>query len=282
MRVLSWNVGHNDAAWESLEKLRAQEHFDIALLQEAKPPAEAGYARTVIPDSGRRDLWKTELFEHPRGWRTAIAAWEPLDVDPIECAPLHCVAEEDPDRLPESYPGAFTAVRVGDVALVSFYGIWEHLPGPRGSYSIAAVHRAISDLTRLWGSHRSRVVIAGDWNAWHRYGDRDPAARQVHQWSTRNNTVFARLEAEGLQVAGPFGESPLDRCPCGADPECRHVQTYWHQYEEGAKPYQTDYVLATSTVEITGVSVVTHLNGEALWNTGISDHAPLIFDLPTQ
>lgn len=280
MRVLSWNVAHNDDMWKKLDELRAQEHFDIALLQEAKPPSDVSDDRTIVPDPANHELWKTVLPGLPREWRTAIASWKPLQITPIEAAPLHLVSEEDADRLPESYPGAFTAVRVAGTALVSVYGAWEHLPGSHGSYSIAAVHRTISDLTRLWyGEKQPRVVIAGDWNIWHKYGDRTPAAKQVRQWSTRHNSVFSRLDAEGLRVAGPYGSGPLERCPCGTEAECRHVQTYWHNYKDGATPYQTDFVMATPGIRISEPAVVTHLKGESVWAGGISDHAPVIFDI---
>src|SRR4051812_38731933 len=277
MRVLSWNVGHNQGIWQTLEELRSQEQFDVALLQEATAPTESQVSRGVTPDQLDVKRWRTEISGHPRPWRTAVAWWGPLDVQPIESAPLAQVSEDDLERLPESYPGAFTAVRIGDLKLVSLYGVWEHLPGAGGSYSLASVPRAISDLTRLWfGETNPQIAIAGDWNVWHSYGD--APAWDVRQWSSRSDTVFARMEAEGLHLAGPFGQSALAACPCGPRDDCRHVQTYWHQHKEGATPYQTDYVAATAAVEISAPAVVTHLHAEPLWN-GLSDHAALVFDI---
>src|SRR3954453_15631018 len=118
MRVLSWNVGHNQGIWQTLEELRSQEQFDVALLQEATAPTESQVSRGVTPDQLDVKRWRTEISGHPRPWRTAVAWWGPLDVQPIESAPLAEVSEDDLERLPESYPGAFTAVRIGDLKLV--------------------------------------------------------------------------------------------------------------------------------------------------------------------
>src|SRR4051794_17035352 len=88
MRVLSWNVGHNQGIWQTLEELRSQEQFDVALLQEAIAPTESQVSRGVTPDQLDVKRWRTEISGHPRPWRTAVAWWGPLDVQPIESAPL--------------------------------------------------------------------------------------------------------------------------------------------------------------------------------------------------
>src|SRR4051812_34020151 len=110
MRVLSWNVGHNPEIWDAVEVLRAQEGFDVALLQEATPPLASHHTRCVAPPHPAERPWITEMSGYPRKWRTAVAWWDGVAVDAIESAPLATVAEDD-ERLPESCPGAFTAVR---------------------------------------------------------------------------------------------------------------------------------------------------------------------------
>ena len=183
MRVLVWNIAHNTRMWGLLDALREQEQFEVALLQEAVPPADGDGTRRVVPPVEDGAGWSTELFGYPRPWRTAVASWtDGVRVEPIESRPIAGVKEDDRSCLPESYPGAFTAVRANGVVLVSFYGVWEHLAEDlKSSYSIASVHRTISDLTRLWFGRRDpRVVIAGDWNVWHAYGN---APRwEVRQW----------------------------------------------------------------------------------------------------
>jgi len=278
MRVLCWNVAHNREIWAALEALRDSEGFDVALLQEVARPVNLPAGVSVYPDPGVTAVWETALHGYPRAWRTAVAWWGDAPVEPIPTGPLHQVAENDDRVLPESCPGAFTAVRVGETVLVSFYGVWEHLGPNDQSYSIASVHRSISDLTRLWfGRSRQQVVIAGDWNVWHAY---DATSRaDLRQWVTRSATVFQRLEAEGLQLVGPFGEEPLEQCPC-ASSECKHVQTFWYQRKAGATPYQVDYVVTTRSVGSALKPRVVPLSGgwpdASLWP---SDHAPICFDI---
>jgi exonuclease III len=268
MRILSWNVAHNRAMWDNLEALRAQHPFDVALLQEAVVPGGSAAGRSIEPSSANPDSWRTEVWASARPWRTAIAWWQPLQAEAIQTAPLAEVREDTPSPLPISYPGSFTAVRVGETTLVSLYGVWEHLPGGRESYSVAAMHRAISDLTRLWFGRWSaaRVVIAGDWNLYRDYGD----------WASLYGTVFSRLEAEQLRLVGPFGPG-VPGCPCG-DSKCRHVQTYWHGHKAESRPYQTDFVAASKAVVVNTPVVVNELNGEPVWRE-MSDHAPVLFEV---
>jgi hypothetical protein len=177
---------------------------------------------------------------------------------------------EEQETLPESSPGSFTAVRVGDTTLVSLYGLWEHLAGSSEPSSVASMHRSISDLTRLWiGRARPKVVIAGDWNLWRGYSE----------WAARYGTVFSRLEAEGFVFLGPSGAEPLERCPCGPARDCTHVQTYWRHHRIDSVPYQTDFVAATDAVHIRDCYVLSDVDGQPLWRSGVSDHAPVVFDV---
>lgn len=279
MRVLCWNVAHNPQIWSALEVLREQEGFDIALLQEVARPTALPTGVSLHPDPNASGTWETALHGYPRAWRTAVAWWGDAPVEPIPTGPLHVVAENDDSVLPESCPGAFTAVRVGETTLVSFYGVWEHLGPNDQSYSIASVHRSISDLTRLWfGRSRRPVVIAGDWNVWRAYDA--PARSDLRQWVSRSATVFDRLSAEGLEVAGPFGSEPLTRCPCGTASSCQHVQTYWHLHKPDATPYQVDYVVTTKAVRLSvKPRVITEVGNASLVQQRVSDHCPIVFDL---
>ena len=49
--------------------------------------------------------------------------------------------------------------------------------------------------------------------------------------------------------------------------------------KDGATPYQTDYVMATSAVGIIAPRVVTHVRERSVWGSGVSDHAAVIFDV---
>jgi exonuclease III len=276
MRVVSWNVGHNPASWSALEDLRVEQKIALALLQEAVPPLDDVDGRHVRPD--RSTEWITDLPHYPRKWRTAVVWWGDIELEHIETKPLAEVAEDDGSIVPASYPGTFAAVRANGTALVSLYAPWEHLPGSRGSYALASLHRAISDLTRLWyGYVEPKVVIAGDWNVWHNYGNAPRS--DIRAWSKRSDAVFRRLEAEGLELKGPFGDKPLDRCPCGPRADCRHLQTYWHNHKEDSTPYQTDYVAATKAVKMSAPRVVSHVGSKSVWSSGLSDHAPVLFEI---
>jgi exonuclease III len=268
VRVLTWNVAHNPENWAVLDRVHEVEAVEVALLQEATRPDRTPQ-RHAWPDPSHDTDWSTAVAETPRRWRTAVIWWESFEVVPLATGSIAEVGEEE-ETLPESAPGLFTAVRVGNTSLVSLYGLWEHLAGSREAYSVASVHRSISDLTRLWIDRRDpKVVIAGDWNLWRGYG----------QWAARYSTVFSRLEAEGFSYLGPRGTSPLERCPCGTAMECTHVQTYWRHHKAESVPYQTDFVAATEAVRIHDCRVLSHLEGQPLWRSGVSDHAPVVFDL---
>src|SRR3954471_5061190 len=102
-----------------------------------------------------------------------------------------------------SHPGQLAAaeftLEADSVLVVSIYGVWEWMvPQARSvndRYAVPSVHRALSDLTRLFFENDRRIVVAGDLNIWRGEG----------QWAARYQTMFDRFEAEGFTLCGPFG-----------------------------------------------------------------------------
>jgi hypothetical protein len=85
----------------------------------------------------------------------------------------------------------------GDIiTVVSLYGIWAKMPAPGQLFADATLHRAIADLAVVFQQrHPDKILVAGDLNVWHGYGD--------DGWRDRYMTVVDRLEAHGLGLIGP-------------------------------------------------------------------------------
>jgi exonuclease III len=174
-----------------------------------------------------------------------------------------------------SHPGQFAVAEVRDaerrplLTLISLYGILDqdadHL------FSEATLHRAISDLTVLFQQrHRERILLAGDLNIFWQW---DKSSIDG-DWAPRFNTVFDRLGAYGMDLIGPHGERPLDRCPCQRGADCRHVRTYALDGQPANLPLQLDYMFATKSLEVTECRVI---SDEADWK--YSDHLPVAVNL---
>lgn len=155
-----------------------------------------------------------------RGYCSAIAAV----TDRVALAPRRAVplseAKVDWGEFVASRPGQFAAADVatpeGDaMTVVSLYGIWDKIPETGQLFADATLHRAISDLAVLSDQRggNSKVLVAGDLNVWHSYGNSGEC------WAQRFHTVFDRLAAHGLHLLGPSGrttvrhsrDAPVDR-----------------------------------------------------------------------
>jgi endonuclease/exonuclease/phosphatase family metal-dependent hydrolase len=170
------------------------------------------------------------------------------------------------------HPGQWVAVSVGEphdrVWVVSLYGIWETMPDNGDIFAEATLHRALSDLALLFqGRTTKRLVLAGDLNIWRGYGHK--------KWEPRYRTVFDRLSAYGIELAGPHRTTglPLDGCPRKAEEACSHVRTYRHQHGKNSTPYQNDFVF-TRGVQVGQCDA---LDEERHWEH--SDHCPILLEL---
>lgn len=271
MKLITWNMKCKPDNWSVLAEMMAEEGATAAMVQEAvEPPAEVDEKLAVFGDPSLGDEgWRLPIPHDVKRRRFASA----VAVCPGMQASVHPtrqLANAGYHDLAICHPGQWVAAEIGEgdeaVHVISLYGIWEGSSDRDGIYAEATVHRAISDITPLLQSRNAeRIVLAGDLNVWRGYGS----------WKDRYQTVFDRLAALGLELAGPFraeGCPPLEGCPCRQGDDCRHVVTYrWHS-KETSNPYQLDFVF-TRGVEVTGCVA---LDRERYW--ACSDHLPVVID----
>jgi len=254
MRILSWNIAHRVEPWRALATDGA---FDVALLQEAKPPPT--------------DV-KFNVFPDPSGWgpsfRTAVVGRRERPT--MRLLPTAPIGQAGRGLVSESRPGTITAVKQtlasGEViTLVSIYGHWED-PTTESGWMIAdaSVHRLISDVSLLIGSERGhRLIVAGDLNLLYGYSE-----NQNRYWGGRYETVFARMAAIGLPFVGPQHPNGLQAKPWPDElpRESKNVPTF--RPTSGVPSRQLDYVFASR--ELVPRLRVRALNKPEEW--GPSDH----------
>lgn len=266
MKIVCWNIAGRHAAWRSLVTSDA----DIALLQEAGAPPDDVAQRLEVDPAPFRDEEGHAIS------RTAIVRLsDEVDVDCwLEPVPL---AKAQYGEFVVSQPGCIAAAiispRVGDpITVVSICPEYEkpHRSTGKMSWNIvdASVHRVISDLSLLIGrQYGHRIIVAGDLTVAHGHGTNE-------YWKRRNATVFDRMEALGLPLAGPQYPNgrQADPWPDGLPKDSLDVPTY---YNIGSTPsaasWQLDFVFASDSL-IDSVSVRA-LNDPAEW--GPSDHCRL-------
>lgn len=170
-----------------------------------------------------------------------------------------------------SHPGQWVAIEVlleRPLWLVSLYGLWETVPDSKDIYAEATLHRALSDLALLLHSRKAkRVILAGDLNIWRDYGGK--------RWKPRYDSVFTRLDAYGMTLAGPSRADgpPLKGCPCDGGKDCAHVRTYRYQRKANSTPLQLDFAFTRGV----RVKNCVALDDERYWSA--SDHCPILVEL---
>lgn len=267
LTVFNWNMARASANWGVVREFLLDSGPAVALVQEAveidRPSTPADLK--ALPGGEAGHEWQT-LSNGYRRLVTAIAWIDGrVEVEPFRRVPL---AEASGNELTISHAGSYCAADVilpdgNRVAVVSLYGVWEKQDRV-GIYTEATMHRTISDITPLL--HKppgGRLLIAGDFNAFYRYGD---------YWDEKYMTAFNRLEAYGMQLVGPFGTAPLPDCPCKLGEACRHVRTYAHHRKETNRVLQLDFVLASPALA-TSVRSCTPVPDFAF---GPSDHLPIV------
>ena len=274
MRLIAWNMNARSSNWTVLAELMQSYGANASMVQEAvAPPHGFKSALAVMTDPSLGDQgWQTPVPSGAnRKFASAVAAIDQAPIEMWRPVPLATAAYKD---AAISHPGQWVAAAFGahekPIWVVSLYGLWDTLPHTKDIYAEASLHRALSDLSRLFYSRSAeRIVLAGDLNVWRGYGDR--------KWQPGYQSVFDRLVAYGFELAGPLrsGGLPLDKCPCpnSGKPECRHVRTYRHQRSEAATPYQTDFAF------VRGIRLVQcrALDEERHWQH--SDHCPLLIEV---
>lgn len=117
--------------------------------------------------------------------------------------------------------------------------------------------------------------MAGDLNIHWQW---DRSTTDVY-WAHRYNTVFDRLAAYDLRLVGPHADQPLDGCDCGLGGDCRHARTFAFQRNPTNKPFQLDYVFASSALTVDECRVVCDESG---WSTAITCPSLRHCDDPSQ
>ena len=279
MKLISWNMNVRPANWAVLGELMSEHDAEIGMLQEAvRPGGSLGALRVIGDPSLGSDPWRMPIpTGTKRKFACALAVRKSSSVEPHEPKDLARAAYGAPAI---SHPGQWVAAAVGAGAartwVVTLYGMFDKMNDSGDIYAEASLHRAISDLTPLLQERATkRVVLAGDLNIWRGYGGRVSKSPRAKMWEARYKTVFDRLEAYGLTLAGPTRcDGPaLAGCPCERGDACGHVRTYRHQRRSSSIPYQNDYVFTR------GVKVArcVALDEERYWKH--SDHCPLLIEI---
>ena len=270
--IVCWNIAKRHAPWHELLRMDA----DVALLQEAAPPPEdvvrlhdgalSPAEKSVILDIGPRESWDSHSWNsgwwHGRypalydRWPMVVRLSDRVKVEWFkQVGPTGWVDRDD--EIAVSGIGTITAARVTPLdgsaepfIAVSMYGRWE-TPHPSKDkawwiYSDASMHRIISDLSAFIASENPathRILAAGDLNMAYGILENAPLALPA-----RERTVWARMEALGLEFLGPQYPDgrQADPVPEGLPEDTHNVPTYHttRQSPETAQ-IQLDYVFAS-------------------------------------
>ena len=262
LELVSWNVNRL-SVWDDLV---ADPQLDFALLQESpRPPA--GLLAGCVPATDAD--WTTAHW--PSELRTCIAqVSDRYRMVPRRLRDLH---QSDLSALGVSRRGTLTVVDIYRddryvVTLASAYAAWERPPGREGFiYADASAHRLLSDLAPLLTGRRDeRLIVAGDFNILHGYGEHgDP------YFADRYRSVFDRARSMGLLFIGP--QNPAGRqahpWPDELPLNSRNVPTYHHSRQTPlTATRQLDFVFATEN--IADLVTTRALNDVEGW--GPSDH----------
>ena len=268
--VVSWNINKSTKPWRELLEMDG----DVALLQEAgSPPPD-------IPDqvkAGPAAHFGDGLFDR---WPMVVKLSDRVEVEWFrQVGPVSATAE---DEIAVSGIGAIAAARIiprdqatAPFIAVSMYARWIAPHPSTGSswmgYADGSAHRIISDLSAFIGRQRGhRILAAGDLNILYGYGENGSK-----YWAQRYDTVFARMEALGLEFVGPQHSHgrQAEPWPDELPRESLNVPTYYPQGRSPATAQrQLDYAFASrgfhESVEVRAMNAVKE------W--GASDHCRLL------
>lgn len=262
MRIVSWNMnrlGRSESAHQrAWEYLQHQVMADVALVQEAVPPA-------TVTHFGYRPIGPA-----PYDWGSAIAVFRPhLSLDGPKRVPLadSLFRGLGANELPDSHPGASAVADIfsnGErlLTVASLYAQWETLPGSKTVFGGPRLHRMLSDLNGVLARSRRRsVILAGDFNL---------TSQGARTSDNEADAVFARLRALGMTPC-TLTAAPLEGCQCPEGKDCRHIRTF----RTGA---QLDYAFVSPAL-LTGLRCSVWDEPEA-WR--LSDHCPVVLDVAVE
>ncbi len=271
MRIVSWNIHQLDTPWRDLV---SDPSYDLALLQEAKPPP-GDFSYDVVPTRGTE--WTMEGYA--RTFRTAVARLS--DRVSICARPMTDLANSSVRAMGVSRDGTLTAVDVEcageSFTCVSVYSLWQSVVSDAVKPWIiadASAHRLISDISTLIATQTGhRLIVAGDFNLLRGYGENGSP-----YWARRYATVFDRMEALGLRCVGPSVPNGRQAAPWPKElpTDSVNVPTFRStQQTSSTAARQLDYVFVSDT--IADRVKVCALNGVDEW--GPSDHCRVIIDV---
>ena len=274
LKVVSWNTGFRVNSWHELVEMDA----DLALLQEPCTLPDALRNRVEMDPN---EPWIK--YDNPQyRYATIIRLSYRVSVEwfkHIEPTGYH-IGE---DEFPVSGRGTVAVARItpseggGSFIAVSMYARWL-TPHPITTnkwavgYADASAHRIISDLSAFIGSPdpaSHRILAAGDLNCY--YGG-------AYELGARDQTIFDRMQALGLEFVGPQypnGRKP-DSIPRYMPDNTQNVPIFHTNTSSPATAeYQLDYVFASRGFHES--LKVRALNGVDEW--GPSDHCRIVIEI---
>jgi hypothetical protein len=260
MKVVVWNMQQKAGNWDVLLGHDELAGFDVALVCEAPPPADA---------DGKLGRWETS------GLDAALPPDKPVDrrwsAGVVSSSGLDHITDARLDRyygelLPfePSRPGTWTAARIDvdglQVTAVSLYGLLDER-------SDASVHRSLSEMSPIFDhqEYSKHLLLGGDLNIL--------AGRPVREQLDRHQVVLARLGAYGLVdcLERKRLPGPLPGCQCELGEACTHTWTKLDP-QRPTVPYQDDYLFASRTLD--GRLETCKALDPTLFRH--SDHAPIV------
>ncbi len=281
IRVVNWNIGKRMEPWRELAEMAGRGEADVALLQEAgSPPGDLVH---LLPNEDGV-FWDRHLYDR---WCLVVGLSDRVRVERFrQVPPTSYLGEGD---IGVSGIGTIAAARVIPLeneeetfVAVSMYARWMKPHPSTGSpwrigASDVSAHRIISDLSAFIGHvdpSKHPILAAGDLNMF--YG----ATGHELSLPDRERTVWARMEALGLEFLGP--QAPDGRQSATPQPDVpadtKNVPTF---HIIGQSPAdadrQLDYAFASRGFH-EGVNVRA-LNEVDEW--GSSDHCRLMIEVVT-
>lgn len=271
LRLLSWNMQHQQKNWEIV----LESGVDAALLQEAKLPPSA------LADKLQMDVIAKDAQVNKLPWRATVAGLSSR----IEFTliPTQTLGGFSREALIVSRPGTIAPAIIRNLesnekfVIVSLYATWANPISYVESdllYADASVHRLISDLSALIGRKKDhKIIVSGDLNILYGYGEYGNV-----YWKRRYNTVFDRMSALGLRFVGPQypGGQQASPWPAELPVDSLNVPTYrTRKTKPETATRQLDFVFASES--IADRISVRALNNPEEW--GPSDHCRILIDV---
>ena len=273
IQIVSWNIAKRRKPWKVLAQMAKEGKVDVALLQESQdspPPISSNcfqYDNQVF--------WDKKLYDR---WPLVVKLSDRVDIQWFSQVPPKSGVQANTAGTSGIGTSAIAnviprATQQKPFIVVSMYARWM-MPHPstntkwKVGCADTSAHRIISDLSAFIGHNdpsTHRILAAGDLNLiW-----------DEHKMAERERTVWARMEALGLEFLGP--QFPNGRAatktPSYLSPGTKNVPTYYTTREKPlSATRQLDYVFASKGFH-KDVSVRA-LNHPEEW--GPSDHCRLL------